>query len=396
LRKIRKVEIGNFRSFSELKIDGIGDINIIVGKNNTGKSTFLEALFLSIGYRIAPSILRSTLKTLFMKRGIQLLRSSFDNEEYEDFKKFIEKFFFYYDIPEAFINTDLGRFRIKKKRYSKFPISYLLRAYKDDLIRKTISKVLESKNLLNSFIEGRVIIGNLGEILFLENRKTEGLLQSLLYDVHSHELRGILPFTYERNSALVRNSRYQNYKTMIDTSLLCLKSNTSNMQTLIKALEKFLLPGTYMNLKSKISSFFNSKVKSIYPSFSDIYIETETEKIPFSLVGDGIKNLALNIISLNLDKPTYVFLEEPETFLHPKMMDVLSKEIVCSGKRNQVFLTTHSLEFVENLLYYAKKSEEIDVKVIGFYDLTDGKLDYEIYGKDQAYTIVNKLGEDIR
>jgi AAA15 family ATPase/GTPase len=66
------------------------------------------------------------------------------------------------------------------------------------------------------------------------------------------------------------------------------------------------------------------------------------------------------------------------------------------AKRNQIFLTTHSLEFVDNLLYYAKEREDVDVKVIGFYELIDGKLDYEIYNEKQAYTIVNKLGEDIR
>lgn len=44
------IEIDNFRSFDHLSLDKLGTINIITGKNNTGKSTILEALFLLNGY----------------------------------------------------------------------------------------------------------------------------------------------------------------------------------------------------------------------------------------------------------------------------------------------------------------------------------------------------------
>lgn len=402
MEKIKWVEIENFRTFSKLKVDGLGDVNIIVGKNNTGKSTFLEALFLSISHHIAPSILRGTLRTLFEKRGVSLSLPLFpyNDMKYEDLKSFIETFFFY-EISEASITTSLGKFKIEKQSNLEIPFSDFVKNLEDKYVKRILRRFkITSEVLLSSFIEEKIVIGNLAEILFLtlEERKKRELLQDLLLDIPLQAPRKIFMLNYEKDFVQIKGSSFKKYKFMVDNSLLCLKffAKSSVWEDLIRNLERFLSPDLYLNLKSSISPFFGSKVKSIYPSFSDVYIETETEKVPFSLVGDGIKNLALNVISLNLDKPTYVFLEEPETFLHPKMMDVLSMEIVRSGRRNQIFLTTHSLEFVENLLYYAKKSEEIDVKVIGFYDLADGKLDYEIYGKEQAYTIVNRLGEDIR
>ena len=48
MKKIKEVEINNFRSFSSLKVSELGDINIIVGRNNTGKSTFLEGVYLGL------------------------------------------------------------------------------------------------------------------------------------------------------------------------------------------------------------------------------------------------------------------------------------------------------------------------------------------------------------
>ena len=42
--KIGTISIERFRAFRELKIEGLGRVNLITGRNNTGKSTVLEAL----------------------------------------------------------------------------------------------------------------------------------------------------------------------------------------------------------------------------------------------------------------------------------------------------------------------------------------------------------------
>ena len=43
---IHKIELKNFKNFSELKLDKLAKINLIVGKNNVGKTNLLEALFI--------------------------------------------------------------------------------------------------------------------------------------------------------------------------------------------------------------------------------------------------------------------------------------------------------------------------------------------------------------
>jgi AAA15 family ATPase/GTPase len=44
---IAKVEASNFRCFKHLEVDGLKRINLLVGQNSSGKSAFLESLFLS-------------------------------------------------------------------------------------------------------------------------------------------------------------------------------------------------------------------------------------------------------------------------------------------------------------------------------------------------------------
>ncbi|MCJ7647294.1 MAG: AAA family ATPase [Candidatus Lokiarchaeota archaeon] len=45
----RKFYINNFRCFNTVVVDGLKGFNIIIGKNNVGKTAFLESLFLHIG-----------------------------------------------------------------------------------------------------------------------------------------------------------------------------------------------------------------------------------------------------------------------------------------------------------------------------------------------------------
>ncbi|WP_461829970.1 ATP-binding protein [Aquifex sp.] len=118
LKRIRDVRFENFRCFKELEINGLGDINIIVGKNNTGKSTFLEGLILGLynetfflNERVESSFYSFNLiNFLFERRNLHLpkypLRPNFKNqiviiknpEEEEYLLDSIQKFFKYKEI----------------------------------------------------------------------------------------------------------------------------------------------------------------------------------------------------------------------------------------------------------------------------------------------------------
>ena len=42
------IDIKNFRGFNSIKVDGFGQLNLIVGRNNAGKTALLEALTLAV------------------------------------------------------------------------------------------------------------------------------------------------------------------------------------------------------------------------------------------------------------------------------------------------------------------------------------------------------------
>jgi AAA15 family ATPase/GTPase len=59
-KRLGSLEIKNFRQLRDLSIQELGHVNLIVGGNNSGKSTLLEALRLFAG-KAAPSLIEELL-----------------------------------------------------------------------------------------------------------------------------------------------------------------------------------------------------------------------------------------------------------------------------------------------------------------------------------------------
>ena len=48
--KFKTINIENFRGIKRLELAGLSKINVLLGQNNTGKSSILEAIFLLCGF----------------------------------------------------------------------------------------------------------------------------------------------------------------------------------------------------------------------------------------------------------------------------------------------------------------------------------------------------------
>ena len=45
----QRISIRNYRGFNDVTVDNLGRINLVAGKNNTGKTALLEAIWLLCG-----------------------------------------------------------------------------------------------------------------------------------------------------------------------------------------------------------------------------------------------------------------------------------------------------------------------------------------------------------
>ena len=62
MRGIKDIEISNFRGIEYLKIDDLARVNVLLGQNNSGKSTVLEsiAMLMSMSNPDAPQLLNAS------------------------------------------------------------------------------------------------------------------------------------------------------------------------------------------------------------------------------------------------------------------------------------------------------------------------------------------------
>ena len=93
--------IKNFRLFKELTIEKLGRVNLILGRNNSGKSCLLEALHL-----YAKNASPRTLYELIMERGEDWkIRRQPENDEL--IENPLRHLFYGYHLPELGDNNDI-------------------------------------------------------------------------------------------------------------------------------------------------------------------------------------------------------------------------------------------------------------------------------------------------
>jgi predicted ATP-dependent endonuclease of OLD family len=86
---LNSLEIRNFRAFRDLKIEHLGRVNLLVGKNNVGKTSLLEAIHLYASRASTPTFIWEIMRTwrevkqpfVNVKNGI-LLIDEFENGLY--------------------------------------------------------------------------------------------------------------------------------------------------------------------------------------------------------------------------------------------------------------------------------------------------------------------------
>lgn len=118
--------------------------------------------------------------------------------------------------------------------------------------------------------------------------------------------------------------------------------------------------------------------------------------MPVYVAGDGFKRLleiAANVCSV---KDGVVLIEEPECFQHPRYLKELVailRDSVASG--NQVILSTHSIELIDQLLQPTAGSSS-DWPTVHRLRLTDNVLRSTTLSAEQALSAREDLMEDLR
>lgn len=302
MEKLQWLEIQNFRGIKYGKLEKFTDLNIFIGRNNTGKSTILEGIYLN-------------LLCEYSKNGLVGLFNFYD---------------FFHKNPFEIL---------KNKRKRDFDDYW---AYKKTFPIKISSNL--HKLTIPRFI-AKYERGQPKNVVFLYPE----LCLDPSYPLYVREQ--IADFGLEA------------------------------IQKIAKALTEKL------GLEEDLGYIEERK--------GDIYFVFERKSVPFENVGDGLKIAFVVFAICYYLTDGIILIEEPEAHQHPRSLEFICEALVIASKSNQLFISTHSLEFLEIILEKAKE-KDADLNVYKLIDLRDGELKYKLYTRDVAYASIKEIGRDLR
>ena len=124
--------------------------------------------------------------------------------------------------------------------------------------------------------------------------------------------------------------------------------------------------------------------------------EHKKRRIPIEFMGDGFINLLRLAFVTAFSKNGVALLEEPETTLHPGFMNIIAEDIITYSKYTQFFITTHSLELLQEFLEAAKNRGKLDrINVIRLFKHED-LVDREVLSGTEALEEITTIKTDLR
>jgi AAA domain, putative AbiEii toxin, Type IV TA system len=346
-RNLESINIQQFRGVRDLELQNLGLINLLVGINNSGKTSVLEAL----NIYCHPLDLRTWLSTARLR----------EQEAFRVRTPVMDALQWLFAHQARFDKEQPQRGRIVIASEGSFPVKRMdagyeqiegiwvsdkknRRPYRDDQdleseevpgIRRGLELQinLDTKQL-NIFGSHENISENFqlweDEFLSKLSGKREPKINTAMVTPSSHrsEIGQI---------RLLSEARFQNFKFDVLTLLKQLDSNISDIEILLST-------------DSATHSRFN------------IYIHHERLGLaPISTFGDGVRRLLHIALKLASVRGGVLLIDELESTIHTEALQNSFNWLVkwCKEMDVQLFATTHSLETVDALLEVTESSSEL-------------------------------------
>ena len=131
--------------------------------------------------------------------------------------------------------------------------------------------------------------------------------------------------------------------------------------------------------------------------FAKVHTTFEDKSVPLQFAGSGILALASLSMELIVTPEGIVLIDEPEVHQHYRTLELTAKAIWAAVKRKiQVILTTHSLEFIDELIRTRPEEVGIDNLSVIRTNLRSGSLITQCYTGETVSFARTEMEEDLR
>ncbi|MGO2322894.1 ATP-dependent nuclease [Vibrio casei] len=406
MMRIKSIKVENFRLLQNSMLDMTDGLTLIVGRNNTGKTSFVVLLekFLSkpnpsFSFSDLPVSVRSKLYDISEETDIDELSIRLCiSVEYadEDNLKNISDFMLDLDpdkstiniMFEARIDRDTLLNRIPTKKDGADEEKYLTE--KRSFIERNVSKFIKTSIYAydDSGYEGNrpYYLQNREE---LEEKEFKDVCNLINFQV-IHARRNVAS-SDETGKSPLSTVTTQFFKKLNDTDDERLEQVRTALIDIDKGLET-QYSDVFSGFLSSAAKFLNLdglkvisdiEASSLIGSSSKVIYGTTEDHLPENLNGLGYLNILYLLLKIEMMKQEFeasssdinlLFIEEPEAHTHPQMQSIFSKkirEVVSEIQGLQAVITTHSSYIVANSdfkdIRYLLKHENLNVEFRNFH-----------------------------
>ncbi len=336
-----KVEIERFRGIRNASIQGFRRINLFFGKNNCGKSSLLEALFLASGGANPMLPVNVNFMRGYGKSRLNDLNLDFYNLDSEQ------------PIHIKLMDGDVRDLNISlfEKRQNSIPLN------------------ADDANILSNVEEGRY------GLKFDFKVNNQSYVSWLRFDSSSPGNASVIaPKHYEESLRCT----YLSPKYDFNASIQGLKNILQNKD------EHFIIEGLQL-LEPEVRDFIFSDNEMLV----DIGL---AKRIPVNMLGDGARKIVSLLTAVYNCKDGLLLVDEISNGFHHSVMCSLWKVLIDASVKNntQLFVTTHDLDSIKGLRDAAINEYSDYVASFRLLKSSDGELKAFHYSLDSLDYSINQ------
>lgn len=304
-----RIEIEYFRGIKHLVLDDVKQINLLVGKNNCGKSSILDAVFLLSGF----------------SNPLLNLRIN----QFRDYDKFDEEDLvlnFYNMIPDNHIHIhgDMTDGTIRDLKITPIVSESQYVVSKDNISAQSLSNkeanISTGLTMNFSYVKANGDKKNDSSAIVITNQQSDKI-----------KIRSSKDYD-ETLSGVYINSKFA-FSIAVD-----------NLMNIIQEKQEHVIV--------EILEQIDPKIRSISVLKSGVNVDIGLSRlVPINMLGDGIRKMLAIISSLYSCKGGVIFIDEIDNGLHFSSLSSLWKAIIKTAELLdvQVFATTHNIESLQSL-----------------------------------------------
>ncbi|MDH2455531.1 AAA family ATPase [Corynebacterium bovis] len=360
---VTKVQISGYRRFREFTFKPEPGTNIIVGGNEAGKSTLLEAMTLALTGRVNGVWASEYVNPYWFNRD--MVRDFFMKEKSE--RKFSNLPEFRIDLYLEVKSSELEKLRGVNNMATEDSVGLSIWAHPDPAYKQELDDYFQEEDCPEVLpveyymVEWQSFAGS--PVV----RRPKGLGISIIDSRTIRSERGVDYYT--RQIVESRLDPKDRNRIAVEHRKLRATLGREVLQgvndTLADENQSIPVPSVGLQIDQSRSASWEA---TLIP---------DIEEVPLSMAGQGNQAVAKTVLAMGrkADAENLVFIEEPENHLSHTRLRKLISYIEASAQNRQVFITTHS-SYVLNRLGLGQLTLISNGKTARFGELTKGTVRY--------------------